>query len=140
MILDCVHCSTQNRVPAARITSVARCGSCKAALCPLERSLSVHSETDFDELIRDAPVAVLVDFWAAWCGPCRAVAPELESLARTKARETIVAKIDTEALPAIAARYAVRSIPTMVLFRAGREVKRVSGAMSAAQIANGLAL
>ena len=140
MILDCVHCGSQNRVPAARITSVARCGSCKAALCPPDRPLSVHSETDFDELIRDAPVAVLVDFWAAWCGPCRVVAPELESLARTKARSAIVAKVDTEALSTVAARYAIRSIPTMVLFRAGREAKRVSGAMSAAQIAKGLAL
>ena len=140
MILDCVHCGSQNRVPAARITSVARCGSCKAALCPPDRPLSVYSETDFDELIRDAPVAILVDFWAAWCGPCRAVAPELESLARTKTRVAIVAKVDTEALPGVAARYAIRSIPTMVLFRAGREAKRVSGAMSAAQIANGLAV
>ena len=59
MILDCIHCGTQNRVPAARVASVARCGSCKAALCPLDRPLSVHSETDFDELIRDAPVAVV---------------------------------------------------------------------------------
>ena len=101
--------------------------------------LSVHSEGDFDELIRDEPVAVVLDFWAAWCGRCRAVAPELDKLARTKAHAAIVAKIDTEAFPAVSGRYAVRSIPSMILFRAEREVERVSGAMSAAQIANELA-
>ena len=140
MILDCPQCGTQNRVPVARITTAARCGHCKTALSPPDHPLAVHSEADFDELIRDATVPVLVDFWAAWCGPCRAVAPELEKLAREKAQAAVVAKVDTDALPTLAARYAIRSIPTIVLFRDGREAKRLSGAMSAAQIASGLAL
>ena len=77
----------------------------------------------------------MIDFWAAWCGPCRVVAPELERLAKDRRGRTVVAKVDTEALPGLASRYDIRSIPTMVLFSGGREANRVSGALPAAQIA-----
>lgn len=140
MIFDCPSCKTQNRVPVARATSRAHCGKCKTALTPPDRPLAIHSEAEFEELIREAKVPVVVDFWADWCGPCHAVAPELESLARTKAKNAIVAKVDTEALPNIAGRYGIRSIPTMILFREQREAKRVSGAMSAQAIASNLSL
>jgi thioredoxin len=82
----------------------------------------------------------LVDFWASWCGPCRAVAPELEKLASQKKGSTIVAKVDTDAQPELSARFMIRSIPTLVLFRDGREAKRISGAMSAAAMAAQLGL
>ena len=98
------------------------------------------SAADFDELIRDAKAPVLVDFWAAWCGPCRAVAPELEKLANQRQGNTIVAKVDTDAQAELSARYGIRSIPTLVLFRNGREVKRISGAMPASAMAAQLGL
>jgi thioredoxin 2 len=140
MILICAACSAQNRVPAARIGSRARCGQCKAHLCPPERPLSIPSEEDFNELVRDAPLPVVVDFWAAWCAPCRLVAPELEALARERAGTAIVTKVDTEALPSLAGRFGIRGIPTMILFRSGREAKRMSGATTAARIAEALSL
>ena len=128
-------CPRENRLPAARLTDKARCAACKAPLLPLARPIAISSVDDFDELVRDAKAIVLVDFWAAWCGPCRAVAPELEKLASSRVGQVIVAKVDTDAQPELSARFGVRSIPTMVVFRNGRETDRVSGAMPASAIA-----
>jgi thioredoxin len=83
---------------------------------------------------------VVIDFWAAWCGPCRALAPELERLAETKSGQVLVAKVDTERLPELAGRFGIRSIPTLLRFDGARETQRVSGAMRADQLARALAL
>ena len=83
---------------------------------------------------------VVVDFWAAWCGPCRMVAPELEKLSADRAGKILVAKVDTDALPEVAGRFGIRSIPTLISFQNGKESKRISGAMSATQIAQQLAV
>jgi thioredoxin len=102
--------------------------------------LDVETEQEFDELVGQSPLPVLVDFWAAWCGPCRTVAPELKKLALQKAGHVVVAKVNTEVLPGIAQRFRIESLPTMALFRAGKEVKRTSGARPASGIAKELGL
>lgn len=118
----------------------ARCAACKAPLLPLARPVAVASAEDFDELVRDGPAPVLIDFWADWCAPCRMVGPELEKVARQRAGTLIVAKVDTEALPDVAQRFGIRSIPTMILFRSGKEAQRLSGAMPAEAIVSRLSL
>jgi thioredoxin 2 len=138
VIVECTSCKKANRFPAARAGDRARCAHCKAALLPLSKPLAVGDAAELDQLVREAKVPVLVDFWAAWCGPCRAVAPELERLAQQRAGKVIVAKLDTEAAPDVAQRFGIRSIPTMIVFRGGKESQRASGAMPASEIATRL--
>ena len=98
------------------------------------------TERNFDALLAASAAGgiLLIDFWAAWCGPCRMVAPEVDKLARQRAGQVVVAKLDTEALPEVAARYGIQGIPAFIAFRGGREVQRAVGAMSADQLARSL--
>jgi thioredoxin 2 len=117
-----------------RAGDAAKCGRCKRALPQPDAPVSVETAADFEALVRHSTLPVLVDFWAPWCGPCRAVAPELEKLARARAGNAIIAKLNTDAVPDVAQRFRIQSIPTMIRFDRGQETRRVSGAMGAAQI------
>jgi thioredoxin 2 len=140
MIHACPSCGKSNRIPAGRLAETARCGQCKAKLSPLQAPVHVHSEAEFAELIEGSVLPVLVDFWADWCGPCKSIAPELAKLAGSHAGRVVVAKVDTEELPGLSSRFGIRGIPTLVLFRDGREAHRVSGAMNASAIAESFGL
>lgn len=129
LLVTCPACLTGNRVPAGRLAEAPTCGKCGAVL--LDGKPVTLDEAGFDSVIGRTELPVAVDFWAPWCGPCRAMAPAFEQAAgrlRTAAR---LAKVNTEESPSLAARFGIRAIPTLVLFQGGREVKRVSGAMGA---------
>ena len=137
MLVTCARCEAKNRIPAARLADHPRCGRCKEALA-FDHPFSPTSAAEFDELVTGSPLPVVVDFWADWCGPCRMVAPEIEKLARLRVGKVVVAKLDTEALPEVAARYGIQGIPAFIAFRGGRESQRAVGAMPAEQLARAL--
>lgn len=134
LVVACPSCGQQNRLAYARWGSPVRCGRCHAGLSAPAEPLEVASTADFDRLIGHAPVPVVVDYWAPWCGPCRAVAPELAKVSARGAGRWLVVKVNTDVLTDLGERYAIRSIPTLAVFVGGREANRLSGARPAAEI------
>jgi thioredoxin 2 len=133
MIRPCPTCGKKNRVGAAHLAQRVRCGACKASIAPVAHPIDADADL-FDDLLRHARVPVLVDFWAAWCGPCRAAASEVHRTAETVAGRALVVKVDTDRHPDIAARYHVQGIPNFIVLKDGRLVAQKAGLMSHADL------
>jgi thioredoxin 2 len=131
--IACPHCNTINRVPDERLDEVPRCGKCKQPLfaaAPIELT-----DANFPAQVQRTSIPVVVDFWAPWCGPCKMMAPHFERAASQLGPRVRFAKLNTDENPDTAGRFGIRSIPTMILFKDGREIARQSGAMDANRLA-----
>jgi thioredoxin 2 len=128
----CPFCDTLNRVDLGRIDQRPKCGQCGRPIL-LDRPIRL-GDNDFERIVQDADVPVLVDFYADWCAPCKVMAPMLDDIARTRAGHVLVGKLDTDRNPTMAVRFAIRGIPTLILFRDGKEAGRLVGAQPRARL------
>jgi thioredoxin 2 len=133
VIRVCSSCGQKNRVPAKYLAGTGRCGKCKTPLPPVAEPLAVD-ETLFDEIVQNAQVPVLVDFWADWCGPCKMAAPEVARTAADMAGRAVVLKVDTEQNPQLAERFQIRGIPNFAVLRGGRVVMQQAGVVGHEQM------
>lgn len=130
--LCCAACGQMNRVPVAKLAAGPKCGVCGAAL--VDGRVHELDAAAHDKSVRGDDLPLIVDYWAAWCGPCRMMAPEFAKAAKAMAPDVRFAKLDTEAHPAVSQRAGIRGIPALILYHRGREVARLAGARPAAEI------
>lgn len=130
--LACPHCLAMNRIPTARLGDGPKCGQCKQPMFT-KAPLEVTGQS-FNSLVVKGDLPVVVDFWASWCGPCKMMAPVFEQLAQEMEPGLRFAKVDTEENQQLAAQYAIRSLPTLAVFKGGKEITRQAGAMQAGQL------
>jgi thioredoxin 2 len=129
LLVNCPKCGQRNRMKYEVLKQIFRCGKCQTELHPPAEPVDVNSDLAFNALTTHSVLPILVDFWAPWCGPCKMVAPEFVKVARETAGQLVVAKVNTEELPSLSARFRITAIPTMIVFKNGLEVARQAGAM-----------
>jgi thioredoxin 2 len=134
IIVACPSCGQKNRLAYDRLGDPVKCGKCKNELPAPNEPIEIHSSTDFDRLVANASIPVVVDYWAPWCGPCRMVAPELQKVAARQAGKALVVKVNTDEQQELGFRFGIRSIPTLTVFAGGKEVTRSAGARPASEI------
>jgi thioredoxin 2 len=134
VVRSCSSCGRANRLPFAALTKTIRCGNCHTPLAPPAEPIEVTDSASFDAAASTSALPLLVDFWAPWCGPCRMVAPELQRVAQANAGRYLVVKVNTDEITDVAARFRIRSIPTLALVHGGREIDRIAGARPAPDI------
>ncbi|QKE28744.1 thioredoxin [Arcobacter acticola] len=130
----CPHCFKINAIPKKDSYAKANCGSCKNSL--LDTNPVELDESNFDHVIVNSDIPVIVDFWAPWCGPCKMMAPIFNDVAKKYPLKALFVKVNTEALPNMGARFGIRSIPTLVVYKNGVEKQRVSGALDPLRLSN----
>ena len=134
MRIVCPHCFSVNNVPKKDSYKKANCGKCKKSL--LDTTPVSLNDSNFDEVIVNSDIPVIVDFWAPWCGPCKMMGPAFEKAATHYPLKTLFAKVNTEDEQSIGARFGIRSIPTLIIFKDSKEVHRVSGALDEKTLRN----
>ncbi len=134
MRVVCPHCQEINNVPKKDTYKKANCGKCKQSL--LDNKVIELNNSNFDEILVNSDTPIIVDFWAPWCGPCKIMAPTFNSVASNYPLKTLFTKVNTENEQQLGSRFNIRSIPTLIIFKDGKEVERISGALDSSNLTN----